>query len=140
MTLGMFPIVGVTVFLCGFAIAMLGSHCHAPTVMLANFAATPFELSLIIPFLRFGELITGGPHFALSSDAFKKVLTGRASRDVFHSIFHVLLGWLVAAPFIMALLYVLLLPCFTILVRRFSSAPSSPSAPLLSIEVPFKDI
>lgn len=35
---------GVTVFLCGLAIAILGSHCHAPTVMLTNFVATPIEL------------------------------------------------------------------------------------------------
>ncbi|GAA0175029.1 ubiquitin-protein ligase [Lithospermum erythrorhizon] len=131
--LGLFPIVGVTVFLCGLAIAVLGSHCHAPTVLLANFAATPIELSLIIPFLRFGELISGGAHFPLTSNAFKKVLTGQASREVVYSIFHALLGWLVAVPFIMALLYVLLLPCFAILVRRFSDVPSSPRAPLLSL-------
>ncbi|KAG9137374.1 hypothetical protein Leryth_017711 [Lithospermum erythrorhizon] len=91
-SLGLFPIVGIPVFFCGFAIAVLGSRCHAPTVMLANFAATPIELSLIIPFLRFGELISGGPHFPLTSDAFKKVLTGQASWEVLHSIFHAVCG------------------------------------------------
>lgn len=35
---------GVTVFLSGMAIAVLGSNCHAPSVMLANFIATPVEL------------------------------------------------------------------------------------------------
>jgi len=35
---------GVTVLLCGLAIALLGSLCHAPTVLLANFIATPIEL------------------------------------------------------------------------------------------------
>lgn len=34
----------MTVFLCGLAIALLGTICHAPTVMLANFIATPVEL------------------------------------------------------------------------------------------------
>ncbi|KAJ0776426.1 hypothetical protein HanLR1_Chr02g0045451 [Helianthus annuus] len=43
-SLGLFPIVGVTVFLCGMAIAVLGSSVNAPTVMLANFVATPLEL------------------------------------------------------------------------------------------------
>ncbi|KAJ6976194.1 hypothetical protein NC653_031898 [Populus alba x Populus x berolinensis] len=66
-TLGIFPI-------C--AIALLRSLCHAPTVMLANFIATPLELSLVVPFLRFGEVISGGPHFPLTSDALKKVFTG----------------------------------------------------------------
>lgn len=35
---------GVTVILCGMAIALLGTLCHAPSVMLANFIATPIEL------------------------------------------------------------------------------------------------
>ncbi|XP_010530102.1 PREDICTED: uncharacterized protein LOC104806751 isoform X2 [Tarenaya hassleriana] len=85
-TLGVFPICGVTVFLCGVAIALLGSLCHAPTVMLANFIATPIELSLVVPFLRFGEGISGGPHFPLTSDALKQVLTGQASREVLLSV------------------------------------------------------
>ncbi|KAL7118384.1 hypothetical protein ABFS83_03G132600 [Erythranthe nasuta] len=141
-TLGLFPICGVTVFLCGIAIALLGSLCHAPTVMLTNFIVTPIELSLMVPFLRFGEFVTGGPHFPLTSDAFKKVLTGQASIEVFQSIFHALLGWLVAAPFIFGAIYVLSLPCFKILVRKFSVVPSSPKKPLInnSISSPRKSV
>ncbi|TKY49919.1 hypothetical protein E2542_SST27368 [Spatholobus suberectus] len=130
LTLGVFPICGVTVFLCGMAIALLGSFCHAPTVMLANFIATPIELSLVVPFLRFGEFISGGSHFPLTSDALKKVLTGQASREVILSVAHALLGWLVATPFILGALYIVLLPCFKILVHKFSSVPLSPKKPL----------
>ncbi|KAL3324500.1 hypothetical protein AABB24_038572 [Solanum stoloniferum] len=133
-TLGLFPICGVAVFLCGIAIAVLGSLCHAPTVLLVNFIVTPIELSLVIPFLRLGEYVSGGPHFALTSDALKKVFTGKASWEVLLSIYHALLGWLVAVPFILAGVYILFLPCFTILVRKFSSLPPSkitnvPSSP-----------
>ncbi|XP_042493626.1 uncharacterized protein LOC122073157 [Macadamia integrifolia] len=123
-TLGVFPICGVTFFLCGMAIALLGSRCHPPSVMLANFLATPVELSLLIPFLRFGEFISGGSHFPLTPDAFKKVLTGQASWEVLLSIAHALLGWLIAAPFILAALYLVLLPCFKFLVSKFGSPPS----------------
>ncbi|KAL1820565.1 hypothetical protein ACET3Z_015434 [Daucus carota] len=132
-TLGVFPICGVPLFLCGLAIAVLGSRCHAPTVMLSNFVATPLELSLVIPFLRFGEVVTGGPHFPLTSDALKKVLKGQASQEVFQSIFHALLGWLVATPIIFVASYVLFLPCFKILVHKFSPIPSSPKTPTLSL-------
>ncbi|KAI4324056.1 hypothetical protein L6164_023622 [Bauhinia variegata] len=125
-TLGLFPICGVTVFLCGMAIALLGSFCHAPTVMLANFIATPIELSLVVPFLRFGELISGGDHFPLTSDALKKVLTGEASHEVLLSVAHALLGWLVASPFILGTLYILFLPCFKILLRKFGSGSKKP--------------
>ncbi|XP_068653140.1 uncharacterized protein [Aristolochia californica] len=92
MTLGLFPVCGVTVFLCGLAIALLGSSCHAPSMMLANFVATPIELSLVVPFLRFGEFISGGPHFPLTADALKKVVTGQASREVLLGVVHALLG------------------------------------------------
>ncbi|XLR04303.1 hypothetical protein S83_070501, partial [Arachis hypogaea] len=42
----------------------------------------------VVPFLRFGKFICGGPHFALTSDALKKVHTGRASHEVLLSIAH----------------------------------------------------
>ncbi|KAJ6942422.1 hypothetical protein NC652_008290 [Populus alba x Populus x berolinensis] len=95
--LGIFPICGVTVLLCGLAIALLGSLCHAPTVLLANFIATPIELSLVVPFLRLGEVMSGGPPFPLTSDALKKVLTGQASREVILSIAHATLFGVVVA-------------------------------------------
>lgn len=47
-----------------------------------------FLKSLVVPFLRFGEAITGGPRFPFTSDALKKVLTGQASREVLLSILH----------------------------------------------------
>lgn len=43
-TLGIFPICGTTVILCGIAAALLGSNIHTPTLMLANFVAMPIEL------------------------------------------------------------------------------------------------
>nr|VDD24658.1 unnamed protein product [Brassica oleracea] len=128
-TLGIFPICGVPVFLCGVAIAFLGSACHAPTVMLANIIATPVELALVVPFLRLGEKVTGGPHFPLTSDALKKVFTGQASQEVFLSIGNALLGWLVATPFFFIALYVVLMPCFKILVRKFGAVSSTPKTP-----------
>ncbi|XP_010455413.1 PREDICTED: uncharacterized protein LOC104737015 [Camelina sativa] len=128
-TLGVFPICGVPVLLCGVAFAVLGSSCHAPTVMLANIIATPAELALVVPFLRLGEKVTGGPHFPLTSDALRKVFTGQASQEVFFSIGNALLGWLVATPFFFISLYVVLLPCFKILVRKFGAASSTPKLP-----------
>ena len=42
----------------------------------------------MVVFLRFGEFITGGPHFPLTADALKKVFTGEASTEIFGSILH----------------------------------------------------
>ncbi len=46
----------------------------------------------MVPFLRFGEYVTGGPHFPLTSDALKKVLTLQASQEVLLSIAHAVSG------------------------------------------------
>ncbi|XP_041021230.1 uncharacterized protein LOC121262707 [Juglans microcarpa x Juglans regia] len=79
-------------FLCGMAIALLGSRCHAPSVMLANFIATRIELRYLCLPLLFNGMATIETPF------------------IFQSL--QLLGWLVvAAPFILATLYVILLPC-----------------------------
>ncbi|KAF3340748.1 hypothetical protein FCM35_KLT09592 [Carex littledalei] len=88
MALGVFPIFGVTVFLCAVAIAILRERCHAPTIMLTNFVVTPLELSLVIPFLRLGESISGGAHFPLTKDALKLVATGQASSEVLLAVLH----------------------------------------------------
>ncbi|KAJ4775731.1 E3 ubiquitin-protein ligase [Rhynchospora pubera] len=104
--LGVFPIFGLTVFLCGVAIAVLRERCHAPTIMLTNFVVTPLELSLVIPFLRLGESISGGSHFPLTKDALKLVATGEASSEVLLAVLHALVGWLVASPFMFGATYV----------------------------------
>ena len=132
LTLGVFPICGVTVVLCGMAIALLGSRCHAPSVMLANFVATPIELSLVIPFLRLGEVISGGPHFPLTSDALKKAVMGQASREMLLGALHALLGWTAAAPIILGVVYTIFVPCFKYLVHQFGSPPSSQKNDLCS--------
>ncbi|RRT42504.1 hypothetical protein B296_00031451, partial [Ensete ventricosum] len=86
--------------------------------------------SLVVPFVRLGEVISGGPHFPLTSDALKKVVTGEATRDVLISVLHAvilqLLGWVVAAPFILGALYAVFIPCFKFLIHRFNAAPESP--------------
>ena len=56
--------------------------------------------SLIIPFLRLGEAITGSGHFPLTADALKNVLTGHASKDVLLSIVHAVSEQLISHYFL----------------------------------------
>jgi hypothetical protein len=41
-----------------------------------------------------------------------------------------MLGWLVAAPVVLAVLYTIFVPCFKYLVGRFGGIPSSPRTPM----------
>eukprot|EP00252_Welwitschia_mirabilis_P015867 TRINITY_DN35254_c0_g1_i1.p1 TRINITY_DN35254_c0_g1~~TRINITY_DN35254_c0_g1_i1.p1 ORF type:complete len:179 (-),score=21.91 TRINITY_DN35254_c0_g1_i1:253-789(-) len=135
LTFGVFPICGVTVLLCGIAASFFGTAINTPTLMLANFVATPIELSLVLPFLRLGEFISGGDHFPLSTDALKKVITGHASHEVFLGIIHAIYGWLVASPFLLFTLYILFIPCFNFLVQKFKVPPSTPKASHLELKM-----
>ncbi|CAK9279194.1 unnamed protein product [Sphagnum jensenii] len=121
LTLGVFPICGVTVFLCAAAVAILGGKCNAATVMLANFVATPIELGLILPFLRLGEWIFGSQPFELSKDALWQAISGQASKKVLLAILHALVGWAVVAPFMLMALYSLFLPLIWWSRRHFSA-------------------
>ncbi|KAI3821345.1 hypothetical protein L1987_08911 [Smallanthus sonchifolius] len=116
-----------------------GAHMHVMMAcMTLEWGAEPKELAFsaalgitlgvfpIVVFLRFGEFLTGGAHFPLTADALKKVLTGQASKEILLSIVHALLGWFVLAPFILGLLYIVLVPCFTMLVRKSSSSITLP--------------
>ncbi|KAJ7561747.1 hypothetical protein O6H91_03G039800 [Diphasiastrum complanatum] len=122
-TLGVFPVYGMTALLCGFAAALLRSSCHAPTLMLVNLLATPLELSLIVPFLQFGEWITGSEHFVLSMDVLGKALTLQAPREVIVGILHAVLGWAVASPFILGTLYGFFIVLFQFVCRKHRGEP-----------------
>jgi len=119
MTLGVFPICGVTVVFCGMAAAILGAKCNPPIMMLSNFLATPLQMSLMVPFLRGGEKIMHANAFNLSKDALWQAVTGRGSGELFSALGHAMLGWLVSTPFLFTLLYSTLLPLTGWAQRRF---------------------
>lgn len=123
-TLGVFPVCGMTVVLCVIAAAILRSNCNLPTLMLANLAATPLELGLIVPFLRLGELVCGGEHFLLTPNALWMVITGKANKDVLFGLLHALVGWAIMAPPIFGGLFAIFLPLFWYLVQKFGAKSS----------------
>jgi len=126
MTLGVFPICGVTVVFCGIAVAILGSKCNGPIMMLSNFVATPLQMSLMVPFLRGGEKIMHANAFTLSKDALWQAVTGKASKELFSALSHAMLGWLVSTPFLFTVLYSLLLPLTRWAQRRFGGRDQLP--------------
>jgi len=64
--IGCIPVVGIPTLLCaGLA---LGFGLSLPAIQVANYAAMPLQLVLIVPFIRLGQRIFAwGPHQALSS-------------------------------------------------------------------------
>eukprot|EP00250_Pteridium_aquilinum_P012424 c20720_g1_i2 orf=237-947(-) len=132
LTLGVFPICGVTVGLCAIAAVLLRANCHWPTLVLANFVVTPFQLALVVPFVRVGELVTHGHHFPFTPRALWDAMRGRASRDVLFGVLHAVIGWSIFAPVCFSIYFVFFFPIFRCLIRRFGPAsllqPQSPGS------------
>lgn len=118
LALGVFPICGVPLLFCAVVALVLRSNCHVPTLMLGNFVASFFELGLVVPYMRAGELVTGGEHFPLSTGEFWEALKGHESHTLMIGMLHAIIGWSVFLPITVALLYISFLPMFMYLAAR----------------------
>jgi Uncharacterized protein conserved in bacteria (DUF2062) len=110
-TLGLFPVMGATTLLClGAGLALRLSH---PALQLANYAVYPFQVALILAFVRLGERFVGAPPMPLSVARlvvlFREDPVGFLERFGLTGL-HGVLGWLALAPLIAGALYLGLLP------------------------------
>jgi uncharacterized protein (DUF2062 family) len=103
---GLFPVLGASTILC--ATAALALRLNMPAIQLVNYALSPLQLLLIIPFVRVGEALTGAPAFPITISGGLELLSQgalNAIRVLWDAIVHAALGWIVVAPFFMFLLY-----------------------------------
>ena len=113
--LGVFPIVGTSTLLC-FAAALLLRLNH-PAIQLANYLMYPFQLPLILVYVRVGEALVDSPPVPFDPRVLAAML--RADPAAFVARFgltagHAVLGWTAAAPILIGALYGAALP----LMRR----------------------
>ncbi len=101
--------------LCIVVVAAL--RLNQAAAQIGNVLSTPFFITLMIPFVRFGERLTGSEAFPLATEQLREV--ARQGAVAFFKAFsiailHGILGWIVVAPIVAAVLYFALLP----LLRR----------------------
>jgi uncharacterized protein (DUF2062 family) len=121
--IGCIPVLGVPTVLC--AALAFGLRLNLPAIQAANYAAMPFQLALILPFVRLGERIfrgaaqpglTSGPvlHLPVSGLMLQLgALTG-----------HALVAWLLlAAPAVL-----LLTATLTAMLRRIPALAAAEAA------------
>jgi uncharacterized protein (DUF2062 family) len=122
-TIGCVPVVGIPTLLCaGLALAL---GLNLPAIQVANYAAMPFQLALIAPFLRLGSRLSAfgmrpvsGPGMLLHLPVLQMAghLGGMAGEAV--------LGWgLVAAPAAL-----LLTAALTLVLQRIPAIAASEAA------------
>jgi hypothetical protein len=122
-TLGVFPVLGVTTILC-VALAMTFRLNH-PAILVANWAVYPLQIVLMPPLFIAGKHLFGaGPLVHAPTRAAPLVTSSLVHGAGFlaHSTLHAILAWCVAAPFAVVILHFSLLP----LLRRLARTPEKP--------------
>jgi uncharacterized protein (DUF2062 family) len=107
--LGVFPILGSTTILC--AGAALIFRLNLPAIQLVNYLIYPFQLVLLIPFIRIGETLFHAAPLRLSMAQ----MLAMAHADLRHAIatlwlaeIHATSAWLLISPVAILLFYFLL--------------------------------
>jgi uncharacterized protein (DUF2062 family) len=102
---------GLSTALC--VAAALGFRLNLPVIQAANWAASPLQLLLFIPYMRVGEFLTRARPLPLSiaqiTAMFRADLWGSLER-LWGSILRATLGWAVLAPLETLAIYIVLVP------------------------------
>jgi uncharacterized protein (DUF2062 family) len=122
--LGIFPIVGTSTLLC-FAVA-LGFRLNHPAIQIANHLMYPFQIPMVLVFVRFGEALVDSP--PMPFDPRVVAATIRADPAAFFARFgltagHAILGWAAAAPLLVGVLYPVALVAMRRLAAQWSLSP-----------------
>jgi uncharacterized protein (DUF2062 family) len=109
--LGLFPILGVTTFLCLLVGGVFRLN-HA-ALQIANYLVMPLQLVLILAFVRLGEWLTGAA--TMPVNPLELASLARADPSGFLARFGLtvlrgILGWSVVTPFVGPSLHAMLLP------------------------------
>ena len=119
LVLGIFPILGATTLLCGFAAIAL--RLNQPVIQLVNYFAYPVQLALIIPIYQAGEKLFGNAPIPLSIPLiFERFRAdfGQFLRDFGMIAVQGIVVWCILAPVLVAALYFTMRPLLRKLARR----------------------
>jgi uncharacterized protein (DUF2062 family) len=119
-TLGTFPVVGATSILCGLAGVVLG--LNLPIIQSVNWAVSPLQLSLLIPFFGLGSVLFGGKQVSVSLAMLVSMMqsdpVGTIGRFLIVTL-HAIGAWTLVAPPVAVIVYVLVLPLISRLQRQY---------------------
>ena len=133
--LGVSPILGMTTGLAFLICYLFGLNPVAMQLM--NYVMYPFQILLLIPFIRAGEFLFHQTHLRLTATQIQQMLHNDftfALRILWTAIWHAVTVWALVAPAAAFLLYVILTPVLRHAVktlhvrRRVESLPPASSA------------
>lgn len=123
-TVGIIPLLGVTTILC--TVIALRLKLNMAFLQLVNYVAYPVQLLLYIPFLRIGAGLFSEEKFNYSLSEISHMLStdllGTIEKFLLVNLCGLLL-WLILAPVLFGVSYIVSRLAFQSLAKRFSSEP-----------------
>ncbi|QHJ06161.1 DUF2062 domain-containing protein [Hymenobacter busanensis] len=127
---GLVPVLGLTTLL-GTAVAMW-LRLNVATMLLVSHLMSPVQILILLPLMRFGAGLLGGPSAAQLTLARLKYLFTNDLAGAFQLFWRAELGalllWLAGSVPVVLGLYWVLRPAFRRIVRRQAASPPSPFA------------
>jgi len=121
--LGAVPVLGISTFLClGVAAAL---KLNQPAIQVANYAAYPVQLALLIPFFQAGAWLFGRPPVTFTVKQLKAELHADRWGTITHyagANLRAVAAWALVAPVVALLVFVVLRKVLT----RTGVRPASP--------------
>ena len=117
--IGVFPIMGLST--AGCAAAGTAFKLNHPILQAMNVSMTAVKLALIFPFLRLGEWMFRAEPFTLNLVDFSRMYAAapwETTREFAMTFVHVAAAWLVCAPPVLFVLYVVSLKLITVVTQR----------------------
>ncbi|PYY10825.1 MAG: DUF2062 domain-containing protein [Acidobacteria bacterium] len=117
--LGVFPVIGGTTILC--TLAAIVFRLNLPAIQLVNYFVYPLQLALLIPFIRFGEVLFRSPHVSLSLTIIFESIKRSAWQTIktyWTSGWHAMIAWCLVGPLAIWILYLALVS----ILRRLAVA------------------
>lgn len=124
-TLGTFPVVGATSILCALASLALG--LNLPVIQSVNWAVSPVQLSLLIPFFGLGSALFGGEHVSVNLASLGRMMQSDPVGTIGSFLIvtlHAIGAWSLVAPLAAALVYLLALPLISRLQMQYARVRS----------------
>lgn len=136
LAIAVIPVVGTTTILCTTAAIVL--RLNQPLIQAINYLSFPLQLAFIVPYLRLGRLLFGGPAVKMSAEELAAFVTSRpaeAAEALWRVTLQALGAWMLTAPLIAAAVYFSLRPVLRAAARRLRPGGAA-GATAIEEEVP----
>ncbi|MGD2096243.1 MAG: DUF2062 domain-containing protein [Desulfobacterales bacterium] len=123
-TLGIFPVLGMTTLLC--TLAALAFRLNLPAIQLVNYMMYPIQLALLVPFYSAGSWLFNHQSLQISGDdliaMFQNDFWGSMS-SLWNLTLFAILTWTVIFPILLVVLYLTLKPAVSAIGTRKQRPP-----------------